>query len=169
MKWASCRSEADKRAALRRALDESPSLTAAARALGINRQYLYELLPRYAPDTTDAADSPDSPDTTDSVGPVSTVGPTDIVGTSGRNATVGTTGAESLTYGRRRPTLHNVESVATVDTIRTAIDLPKSLLDWLEQESLRRKQAGQQSRSAKSPVVVEALELLRKRLEGGEA
>ncbi len=58
-----------------------------------------------------------------------------------------------------------MESVGKVDTVRTAIDLPRSWLDWLEREALRRKQSGQLSRLAKSPVVLEALDLLRRRLE----
>jgi hypothetical protein len=150
MKWTECKSESEKREALRSALCEHPTVTAAARALGINRQYLYELLPRYAPDMTATPDIPD------------VVGPTDSVGSS---PTVGLTVVGSLTYSRRRSTFRSVENAATADIVRTAIDLPKNWLDWLEREALRRKQAGRMSRPAKSPVVIEALEMLRNRIE----
>jgi hypothetical protein len=47
----------------------------------------------------------------------------------------------------------------------TSVQLPKLWIDWVEQEALRRKQHGLQSRAGKSPVVLEALKLLRERLE----
>jgi hypothetical protein len=153
MRWNECRSEADKRTALRTALIEHRTVAAAAKALGINRQYLYEVLPRFAPDMTD------KPDSTVSVG---SVGPTDSVGANGA---VGPTNGRSLTYGLHGRSFRSVESAATMEMVRTAIDLPKSWLDWLEQEALRRKQLGLQPRSAKSPVVIEALEMLRQRIE----
>ena len=165
MRWADCRSEAEKREAVQSALRVEPSVTAAAKALGVNRQYLYELLPRYGP--PDTTDRPDGSEGTDSVGPV---GSTDTVGPEGRESLrggVSPTRVGSLTYGRRRRRLSNMASATTAmtETVRTAVDLPKSWLDWLEQEALRRKQAGLQPRLAKSPVIVEALEVLRERLE----
>ena len=128
----------------------------AARSLGLSRQYLYELLPRYAPECRASTDTPDA---------VGAVGRTDTIVCDATAGGVSTTRAGSLTYGRRRPTLPSMESVGKVDTVRTAIDLPRSWLDWLEREALRRKQSGQLSRLAKSPVVLEALDLLRRRLE----
>lgn len=137
-------------------------MTAAAKALGINRQYLYELLPRYA---TDRADPPDHSDTTDSVG---SVGRTDTVGPRGASRSVGPTQGEPLTYGRHAPTLGRMGTAALAhheqrhetdepEIVRVAFDLPRRLVDWLELEALRRKQASR-GRMAKSPIVAELIE-----------
>jgi transcriptional regulator of met regulon len=46
----------------------------------------------------------------------------------------------------------------TEDVKRVAFDLPVRLLDWLDAEALRRKQARRDSRVAKSPIIVELIE-----------
>lgn len=168
MIWRECRNSAERRKALVEALSGGRSIKAAARALGVNRQYLYELMALHRvgrPDTTD------TPDITDTVG---SVGLTDKPNSDEATVSVGRTSSDSLTYSSRATTLRTVMSATMVrpaeadEMVRTAIDLPKALLDWVEQLALRRKQEGILQRAAKSPIVTEALLEYKRNVEAAE-
>jgi hypothetical protein len=59
------------------------------------------------------------------------------------------------------------ESEVAEPMVRTAVDLPKDLSDWLEMEAVREKQQTGASRAAKSPIVVRALREMRERQKNG--
>jgi hypothetical protein len=159
----------DRRQALVEAIRAFPSRSLAARALGINRQYLYELLAAYGVSVgaTDRPDSVGSPDRSDSVGPSDS---TDSHAPRATLDAVGTTSKDSLTYARTGPTFAPTMStaVATTETqdataeptVRVNLDLPKSAADQLELWSVLDKQKSGASRASKSAVV---LDLIRRR------
>src|SRR5262245_60614684 len=115
-------------------------MTAVARALGLNRQYLYEILPRYC---TDDPDIPDAVGPKDTVASVGHVGPTDTVGSKSGAGTVGSTRSVPLTYGALGRTFRRMSTAVIAapqpaeDVTRIAIDMPRRCLDWLEREALR--------------------------------
>jgi hypothetical protein len=166
--WRDART-ADARRALLEWARQVGNVTHAAQELGLTRRHLSRMLNGETPETPSPTETPgtSSPTETGETTSLTETGGTSrlTMTTHGGHAGVTPTRAESLTYGHTRPTLHPVETAATVDIHRMAIDLPKPWVDWLEQEALRRKQSGQQSRPAKSPVVLEALAMLRSALE----
>lgn len=175
----------ERREVLVEALRLYPNRSQAAAALGINRQYLYELLGAYGISTRDTPDTSDTPDTvrttdrTDSGGAPDSVGSTDTPDSDASDnarGAVGPTQEESLTYGRPDRTFATAMSTAiaandaqTEPTVRTAVDLPKDVSEWLELEAVREKQQTGASRPAKSPIVVRALRRMMREQQKGEA
>lgn len=152
-RWSECRTPREKIDAITAAFAAVNTAEDAARLLGMNRQYLYEVMHEYGLRRVGH------------VVTVGTVGESDAVGVKG---SVGVSARKSLTYTTTKPSLQLVSTPAAdvaEDVVRVVFDLPKSIVDWLEQEALRRKQDGVSHRMAKSPIVVE---LVRREMGKGE-
>lgn len=171
----------ERRDTLVQALRESPNRTLAARALGVNRQYLYELLLAYGiptrPDSVERPDRPDSIVTPDTVG---TQDSPDSVGRTETRGAVGATLKDSLTYVRPAPTLaltmstavattETREGAAAEPTVRVNLDWPKDVNDWVEREALAEKQRTGASRASKSAVVIDMIRRRMREQRGGES
>jgi hypothetical protein len=161
-RWHSAKSPSERDRLIDEAFTLYPAnVKRAAKWLGVNRQYLYELVRKRLANVGRVA-------TTD---PVGSVGATDTVGIDALSAEVMTSQRFALTADTPHPTFPNVSttSVATTDEEpeQTTINLPKKWLHWVEAEALRRKHV-EGGRMSKGRVIVEALELLRERLAESE-
>jgi len=147
--WYDTPGHLQRRALFVKVLREAGSVTAAAKVLGISRRHATRLK-----ETLRLSETRETTETSS------------VVKMAHGQETPTT--LEPLTYGA---TVRSFKPVATAPTltqdeiVRTAVDLPRSWLVWLEQEALRRKQRGESRWLSKSPVVVEALEMLREKLE----
>lgn len=167
--WRDCKTTGERQGALIEAMRLAQgNVTAAAKLLGLNRQYLHTILARSkaATDTHAAPDIVAKHDRQDTH-------PQD--GGQVAHGVVGRTSDQSLTYVGLAPTLATKMSAATIPTlpqeekvVRVAFDLSKRHLNWLEQEALRRKQSGELQRQAKSPILAELIEAAMAR-NGGDS
>lgn len=163
--WRDCKTTAERQGALIEAMKLAQgSVTAAAKLLGLNRQYLHTILAR----AKLGSDSSDPTDTRDKVAKQDSPA---LNGAQAPHGVVGATRSGSLTCGHRVPTFPTKMSAETTvtepegETLRVAFDLSKRHLDWLEREALRRKQKGELPRQAKSPIVAELIEAAMARKE----
>lgn len=156
-RWREARLGPEQRAAVAEALAVTGgNKSQAAKLLGLSRMHLYRLIGAgVIGDARDTVTRGDTATSRDAVTLVTAVTPTS---------------KDSLTYGRTAHTLRPVSSAAIAipdaqeETVRVALDLPRSLVNWIELEGLKRKQDGRTPRQAKSPIVVEALERYRSEL-----
>jgi len=153
-RWSDAKTTKDRGLAVQAALAEAGTVTGAAILLGVSRRHLTRLLGR----TSETRCLTETGETGAASRTLKLV--------SGRE----TLPNESLsTHGRRVPTFGFVSTVATMaeETVRVAFDIPKSCLDWLETEALRRKQR-EGGRMAKSPIVVELIEQAKAKADAAE-
>jgi hypothetical protein len=154
--WHNARRKSERLRLLREAL-ASGNMTHAARALGVNRSHLYAILRKYTRELDDAVGGHDTVGKDNAVGLVGSVGATNSVG---MEPAVGVTIADSLTYGERDRSFGRVSMehlAAKEETQRVAFDLPRSCLEWLDREALRRKHAAGCGHAAKSPIVIDLI------------
>ncbi len=190
-RWEDALTEAEQQKVVAEALHRTKeNVTHAATLLGVSRRHLS----RYISVTRRLAETHGLPDpfglgSIDVTSETSSLTETSNTERGGENrisssATETLSTEKSLTYGGRTSNFVAVGSAAAVASdpvaqtpktdaeeaakVPITIEIPKSLNDWLELEALRRKQQSGRSRMAKAPIIVEALERLRRAREDDE-